>query len=109
MSYCLSSQQPVVLRGPLEPALHPTSFTVEFFARIGIDTGAGQPLRRPLVRSCLDWTERRRHLAGRLGAAALEHLLDVEAITRQRGTRALTITEAGKRYLFDVFGVSLSG
>ena len=52
--------------------------------------------RRPVVRGCLDWTERRPHIAGRLGAHLLERLLDEGWVTRIAGERSLRITAEGR-------------
>jgi len=46
-----------------------------FLARIGIDIGALGGARRPLCRLCLDWSERKSHLGGALGAAILDHIV----------------------------------
>jgi len=51
---------------------------------------------RPLVRGCSDWTARRPHLAGRLGAAILSALLSEGWLARRRQDRALTVTERGQ-------------
>lgn len=51
---------------------------------------------RPLVRGCSDWTARRAHLAGRLGAAVLSALLAEGWFTRRREDRALNMTELGE-------------
>jgi hypothetical protein len=59
-----------------------------WFERIGVDVGALERGRRPLLRSCLDWTERREHLGGALGAALAMHMLERDWIRRERGTRA---------------------
>ncbi len=53
-------------------------------------------LRRPLVRFCLDWTERRAHLAGWLGAALCQRLEEKDLLRRVRGSRALAVTPAGR-------------
>jgi hypothetical protein len=55
----------------------------------------------------LDWTERRPHLAGRLGAALLDHLVSTRAVIRQPGTRVVKITDEGRTYLPKTFGVPL--
>ncbi|MEF3405041.1 ArsR/SmtB family transcription factor [Agromyces sp. CCNWLW203] len=68
--------------------------------RFGITGGvgaAGGSTRRPLLRGCLDWTERRPHIAGRLGAHVLEHVITEGWIERRRGDRSLRVTEAGSR------------
>ncbi|MFF3665699.1 ArsR/SmtB family transcription factor [Microtetraspora malaysiensis] len=51
--------------------------------------------RRPLARQCLDWTERRPHLAGTAGAALCRHALDQGWVTRIGSGRALTVGPAG--------------
>jgi DNA-binding transcriptional ArsR family regulator len=52
--------------------------------------------RRAYARPCLDWTERRPHLAGSLGAAIADALLARHWVTRVRGTRALLVTDSGR-------------
>jgi DNA-binding transcriptional ArsR family regulator len=58
-----------------------------------------RPGRRAYARACLDWSERRPHLAGALGAAVAETLLDRRWVARVPGTRALRVTEAGREGL----------
>lgn len=60
---------------------------------------------RPICRPCLDWSERRPHLAGVLGAAICAHALDRGWVRRRAGTRALEITPAGKTGFRQAFGV----
>ena len=62
-------------------------------------------LRRPLVRFCQDWTERRPHLAGWLGAALCRRLEEQDVIRRRSGSRALTVTPTGRVLLARLFGV----
>jgi DNA-binding transcriptional ArsR family regulator len=62
-------------------------------------------LRRPLVRFCQDWTERRPHLAGWLGAALCRRLEEQDVIRRLPGSRALTVTPTGRVVLARLFGV----
>ncbi|WP_208855404.1 hypothetical protein [Paracoccus versutus] len=62
--------------------------------------------RRPLCRPCLDWSERRPHLAGALGAAICTHALDQGWVRRRIGTRALEITPAGRIGFRQAFGVA---
>ncbi len=61
---------------------------------LGIDLGALQAARRPRVRACVDWTERRPHVAGALGAALLDALLERGRVRRRRDGRALDVTGA---------------
>jgi DNA-binding transcriptional ArsR family regulator len=63
----------------------------------------------PLCRPCLDWSERRFHVAGRLGAAICTSSLERGWIRKQAGTRALEITPIGRQAYRDLFGVEMIG
>ncbi|XMN09991.1 ArsR/SmtB family transcription factor [Streptomyces griseobrunneus] len=68
--------------------------------------------RRPLVRGCLDWTERRPHLAGAAGAALCAHALGAGWCERVGSGRAVRVTPSGVRVLGEVLGIepaSLAG
>jgi DNA-binding transcriptional ArsR family regulator len=62
---------------------------------------------RVLCRPCLDWSERRPHLAGALGAALCSFSLEKGWIRRSEGTRAVTITPEGIRIYRDAIGARL--
>lgn len=62
---------------------------------------------RPLLRTCLDWTERRPHLGGVLGAALCRQFVARSWISRAQGHRAVTVTPAGARALTDLLGLDL--
>ncbi|WP_203416540.1 winged helix-turn-helix domain-containing protein [Jiangella ureilytica] len=64
--------------------------------------------RRPVVRSCLDWTERRPHLGGAAGAALCTHAVEASWVVRAGRTRALRLTDAGRSALRDVLGLDLT-
>ncbi len=97
---------------------HVTDRAVGVLQRLGIATdamsapkahaGAGAVVsgagRRPHCRPCLDWSERRMHLAGRLGALICNHCLDSGWLLRGEGTRALSITPRGAMALRDGLG-----
>ncbi|HEU4427346.1 MAG TPA: winged helix-turn-helix domain-containing protein [Myxococcota bacterium] len=68
-------------------------------AQLGVDLDAIGAGARPLIRTCIDWTERRQHVAGSLGAAIANEFLEREWVRRQRGTRALVVTTRGQREL----------
>ena len=72
---------------------------VREFARVGLDLEAARDSRRALARACLDWTERRPHVAGSLGALLLKLFFAREWVARNRGDRSLRITTAGKQAL----------
>lgn len=61
--------------------------------------------RRPLARACLDWTERRPHLAGTAGARICQHLLDHRWIVRIGSGRAVRVTTDGRAALYDLLGI----
>jgi DNA-binding transcriptional ArsR family regulator len=68
----------------------------DWFANFGVDAAALQPLRRPLCRACLDWSVRRSHLAGSLGAATLERMFALNWARREKGSRVVRFTPAGR-------------
>lgn len=88
-----------------------TGSGMAFLADIGLDTApllARRTARsgRVLCRPCLDWSERRPHLAGGLGAALCAHSLDQGWTRRLDGTRAVLVTPKGERVFRDKFGVA---
>jgi DNA-binding transcriptional ArsR family regulator len=87
-------------RYDLTPAGH------AWFADFGVDT-APTAGRRIFARPCLDWTERRPHLAGALGARLLRRLLELKWVARVEGGRGLRLTLAGVQGLKRALGVEL--
>lgn len=71
-------------------------------AGIGVDLAVLKAGRRPLCRACLDWSERRDHLAGALGAALLRRILDHGYAKRVPDSRALVIGARGERFIVDL-------
>lgn len=67
-----------------------------FFEAVGIDTNSLVKPRRAVCRSCLDWSVRRSHLAGTLGAAILDKILSEKWARREKGGRAVIFTPKGK-------------
>jgi len=65
------------------------------------------PGKRVFCRPCLDWSERRPHIAGRLGAALATRCFTLGWVARQRDTRAVTITPAGRLGFSQAFGVKV--
>jgi DNA-binding transcriptional ArsR family regulator len=66
-----------------------------FLCAFGIDMDAVERQRRPLCRACLDWSERRPHLGGGMGAALLARLTEIGWLRRSAGSRAVQVTPAG--------------
>ena len=67
--------------------------------RVGIDLAGVRARRRPLCRPCLDWSERRMHLGGGLGAALLDRLVALQYVRRQAGSRAVLVSPRGARFI----------
>lgn len=73
---------------------------------LGLDPGGLRPGKRPVARGCLDWTERRQHLAGVAGARLCETLLRNGWVARIGSGRAVRLTPNGKAALRDILGLS---
>jgi DNA-binding transcriptional ArsR family regulator len=69
------------------------------FRKMGMQVQALRQERRPLCRPCLDWSARRHHLAGALGAALLARCLELGWARRVRGSRVVAFSPAGERAL----------
>jgi DNA-binding transcriptional ArsR family regulator len=70
-----------------------------WFACLGVDVDSLPRGRRPLLRVCTDWTERREHLAGALGAAVCTSMLSMGWVARRASSRALRVTPVGQARL----------
>ena len=77
-------------------------------SELGVDFNAVRGASRPLARSCLDWTERRHHLAGAAGAALFQALLTRKWVVRGSRPRSVRITDAGQRGLDDLLNDGLA-
>jgi DNA-binding transcriptional ArsR family regulator len=76
-----------------------------FFREFGVDLTSGSLGKRPLCRACLDWSERRHHLAGRLGAGLLDRSLALGWLARVPDSRAVAVTAEGERGFAECFGL----
>jgi hypothetical protein len=74
--------------------------------RLGIDLAGLVGARRPLCRTCLDWSERRHHLAGALGASLLRRMIDLHWARRVAGSRVVRFTPDGDAALRAHFGIA---
>ena len=72
---------------------------------VGLGLELAPSSRRVLCRPCLDWSERRPHLAGALGAALCQHCFDHKWIRRLAGTRAVEVTPMGRQMLRQHLGL----
>ena len=86
-------------------ALELTPDGKRFCRKFGIDVDALTGQRRPLARACLDWSARRHHLAGAVGAALLERCLALGWARRAKGSRVVIFSDAGERALREHFGL----
>jgi hypothetical protein len=77
----------------------------DLFDRLRIDVASAASARRRFAFSCLDWTERRGHLGGALGASLADRLLELGWLRRVDGTRALVVTAKGRRGLRRTLGI----
>lgn len=81
---------------------------IRHLARYGMDLdkhGATRRSRRPLCRPCLDWSVRRPHVAGTLGAMICSHFIDRKLVRRQKESRTILITPGGEQALHEIFGI----
>ena len=80
-----------------------------FLDRLGVDVGKSRGERRAFARQCLDWSERRAHLAGSLGAAVARRCLDLRWVHAVAEERTLTLSAQGQRELRTWFGIRWKG
>ena len=100
----------------IEPQRRPSSgsgaynLTVEgtrTLAALGLDLESARTRRRRFAYACLDWSERRPHVGGALGAALLNLVLSREWVARELDSRALAVTRLGRREFHTRFGLQL--
>jgi hypothetical protein len=78
---------------------------VEAFSQLGIDIEATRKLRRRFACACVDWSERRPHIGGALGAALLKVALKRNWVVQDLDCRALKLTRGGRREMSARFGI----
>ena len=79
-----------------DDTLNLTQLGKRFFAKRGIEIDALSRAHRPLCRTCLDWSERRSHLAGQLGAAIFDAILSRGWAARDRRSRIVRFAKGGE-------------
>jgi DNA-binding transcriptional ArsR family regulator len=82
-----------------------TPLGVAWLAELGVDLERAG--RRPVLRECLDWTERRSHLAGVAGAGICRHAFDAGWVVRIGSGRAVRVTTLGARALEEQLGLAI--
>ena len=80
---------------------------MEFLSRLGVDLDAARAKRRVFCRPCLDWTERRSHIGGAVGAAFAQRCFDLKWIERIGDTRAVKATPLGRRGFMESLELSI--
>ncbi|WP_299691306.1 winged helix-turn-helix domain-containing protein [uncultured Tateyamaria sp.] len=99
----------MVARGLLAEDAEDVTLTgsgAEFARGFGIDVAGLAQSRAPLCRSCLDWSERRSHLAGALGRAMLGRMEEDGWMVRVPGQRVVRVTQKGTQAFADMFGAA---
>jgi DNA-binding transcriptional ArsR family regulator len=78
-----------------------------FLTQLGVDLSAARARRRVFCRPCVDWTERRPHIGGAVGAALTNRCFELGWVERVRDSRALIITPTGRRGFMEAFDLSV--
>jgi hypothetical protein len=79
-----------------------------FFCSIGADLSSARRSRRLFCQPCLDWSERRYHIRGAVGAAILRRVLELDWFRRIPGSRALALTPRGSIELPDILPIKFN-
>jgi hypothetical protein len=85
-----------------------TTAGTRFFTEFGIELPPLRSTRRHFCRLCLDWTERRPHIAGAVGAAITKRYFDLGWMERMRRSQAVLLTPVGRRGFHETFGIDAS-
>jgi DNA-binding transcriptional ArsR family regulator len=101
----------LVARGALVPDAQTYRLTgrgAEFFTSLDVDLDSLRGARRHFARQCLDWSERRPHLAGALGSALRSVFLHRSWVAKKPGGRVLRVTPAGREWLRATLSIDLT-
>lgn len=79
----------------------------KWFSEMGIGIDELQLQRRSFLRPCLDWSERRHHIAGSLASALLDKILSSDWIRKTKNSRAMIITSKGQKVFYEMFKISV--
>lgn len=79
----------------------------KWFSQLGVDISELKNQRRSFLRPCLDWSERRHHIAGSLAAALLDKMLLADWIRRTKNSRAIVITSKGQKKFYEHFKMNI--
>ncbi|WP_299156601.1 helix-turn-helix transcriptional regulator [uncultured Tenacibaculum sp.] len=92
---------------PLNKEYIVTATGKQWFLKLDINIDETQNLKRSFAHQCLDWSERKHHLAGALGDVFLETLLKEDWFRKHKNTRELIITAKGKQHLKQLLNIDL--
>ena len=84
-----------------------TQAGTRFLTEFGVDLSALSSKRRHFCRLCIDWTERRPHIAGAVGAALTTRCFDLGWTERMKYSGAVIVTASGKRGFLETFGIGV--
>ncbi|GHN02302.1 putative HTH-type transcriptional regulator YdfF [Cytophagales bacterium WSM2-2] len=80
----------------------------QFFEKLDIDVESLMKQRRPLLKPCLDWTERKHHVAGSLGAAWLSHMLKNDWLRKKKNSREVIVSAKGQKEFYERLRITVS-
>ncbi|WP_435260834.1 ArsR/SmtB family transcription factor [Tenacibaculum sp. nBUS_03] len=92
---------------PLEKKYIVTSFGENWFLKLGIKIKETKKTKRSFAHQCLDWSERKHHLAGALGDAFLVKMLEKDWLRKNKNTRTLTLTTHGKQEINKLLNIDV--
>jgi DNA-binding transcriptional ArsR family regulator len=84
-----------------------TAIGTRFLNEFGINLAALRLTDRRFCRTCIDWTERRPHIAGAVGAALTKRYFDLGWIERRKDSRAVIVTPCSRRGFLATFGIEV--
>lgn len=84
-----------------------TAKGLAFFNALEIDTEVFLKQKRTFAKPCLDWSERRFHLAGSIGAAMFNKMLKDQWLRRVQDSRTLVFTSIGRTKIYDILGLEI--
>lgn len=78
---------------------------VKWFGELDISVPDLENGKRPLVRKCIDWSEKRPHVSGAIGAAFADRLFELKWLQRTKNSRIVSITQLGQKKIYDLLGL----
>jgi DNA-binding transcriptional ArsR family regulator len=96
-----------IRKGYLDSDFSLTTEGKKFLEELQVDLKEIKKKRRSFCHQCLDWSERRHHIAGALGLVLLEKFIELEWVVRLPQTRALSVTKKGKEAIQNLCGIEI--